>query len=141
MPSIDVHATAGLLDARGEQQLAEELSNIALLAEGLEPNEFLASKAWVFFHRYPEADVLAGNGKPAGKVARIQILTSYGRLSVAARSNLIRETTEILCRIVGDPTQAERTFVLLCDQSEGGWGLAGLTGAPLVAWAAERAQR
>jgi phenylpyruvate tautomerase PptA (4-oxalocrotonate tautomerase family) len=135
MPSIDVHVAAGLLDADSEQKLAEELGKAALRAEGLEPTEFLAGKSWVFFHHYPAADVLTGNGTPAGKVVRVQILTPHGRLGAPARAGLIREVTEIVARVVGDPAQAERTFVLLGETSEGGWGLAGLTGGALVDWA------
>jgi phenylpyruvate tautomerase PptA (4-oxalocrotonate tautomerase family) len=36
-----------------------------------------------------------------------------------------REATEMVARVSGDPTQAGRTWVLLSEAAEGGWGIAG----------------
>lgn len=41
------------------------------------------------------------------------------------QKKLVREVTEIVARISGDPSQAGRTRVLLTEAAEGGWGLAG----------------
>jgi len=139
VPSIDVHAAAGLFSEQGEQTLAKELAKAALRAEGLEPTPFLLAKSWVFFHRYPESAVRTEDGAVAEDAIRIQILTPYGRLGAQARESLIREVSEIVGRVVGDPTQMERTFVLLGETVEGGWGLAGLTGDRLVEWATRHA--
>lgn len=135
MPSIDVYAAAGLFSEQGEQTLAKELGKAALRAEGLEPTPFLLAKSWIFFHRYPESAVRTGTGTVAAGAIRIRILTPYGRLGAQARESLIREVSEIVRRVVGDPAQLERTFVLLGETAEGGWGLAGLTGDRLVEWA------
>jgi len=35
------------------------------------------------------------------------------------------EVTEIVAKISGDPSQSARTWVLLTEAAEGGWGLAG----------------
>jgi phenylpyruvate tautomerase PptA (4-oxalocrotonate tautomerase family) len=37
----------------------------------------------------------------------------------------VAEATEIVARISGDPSQAGRTWVLLTEAAEGGWGIAG----------------
>ena len=37
----------------------------------------------------------------------------------------MKEATEIVTRISGDPTLAARTWVLLTEAAEGGWGLFG----------------
>jgi phenylpyruvate tautomerase PptA (4-oxalocrotonate tautomerase family) len=139
MPSIDVHATAGLFDAQSEEVLAKELAEAALRAEGLQPTDFLVGKSWVFFHRYAASDVRTGSGAAAERAVRIQILTPRGRLGAPERVSLIREISEIVARVAGDPTQVEHTFVLLGETADGGWGLAGLTGEPLVAWATRQA--
>ncbi|MFJ4655381.1 4-oxalocrotonate tautomerase family protein [Nocardia sp. NPDC088792] len=135
MPSIDVHAPVGLFSAESQAVLAEELAGVALRAEGLEPTPFLLEKSWVFFHRHAVEAVRSGLGTAAAGAVRIQILAPYGRLGAQAREKLIQDATEIVVRTTGDPTQAERTFVLIGETAESGWGLAGLTGGSLVAWA------
>ena len=35
------------------------------------------------------------------------------------------EATQIVAKICGDPGQAARTWVLLTEAAEGGWGIAG----------------
>ena len=43
----------------------------------------------------------------------------------AGQKQLVAEAAEIVGRISGDPSQAERTWVLLTEAAEGGWGIAG----------------
>jgi phenylpyruvate tautomerase PptA (4-oxalocrotonate tautomerase family) len=38
---------------------------------------------------------------------------------------VVKELTEIVAAAAGDATQAERTWVLLTESPEGGWGMAG----------------
>jgi phenylpyruvate tautomerase PptA (4-oxalocrotonate tautomerase family) len=139
VPSIDVHSPAGLLSPRGEQELAAELAKAALRAEGLDPSGFLLGMSWVFFHRYQPSDVLTGAGTTAENAVRVLILAPYGRLGPAARQGLIQEVSDAVARVVGDPAQRERTFVLVSETAENGWGLAGLTGRPLAEWARQQA--
>jgi phenylpyruvate tautomerase PptA (4-oxalocrotonate tautomerase family) len=48
-----------------------------------------------------------------------------GVLQRAGQKQLVAEITRIVAKISGDPTQAGRTWVLLTEAVEGGWGLAG----------------
>ena len=43
----------------------------------------------------------------------------------AGQKQLVAEVTRIVAKISGDPTQAGRTWVLLTEAAEGGWGIAG----------------
>ena len=43
----------------------------------------------------------------------------------AGQKRLVAEVTEIVAKISGDPSQSARTWVLLTEAAEGGWGLAG----------------
>jgi len=56
---------------------------------------------------------------------RVQVITPPGALTRDGQKQLVREVTEIVARISGDQTQASRTWVLLTEAAEGGWGLAG----------------
>jgi phenylpyruvate tautomerase PptA (4-oxalocrotonate tautomerase family) len=48
---------------------------------------------------------------------------------------VVRELTDIVEAAAGDPTQADRTRVLIVESPEGGWGINGFasTGADIVA--------
>ena len=48
-----------------------------------------------------------------------------GALNRAGQKQLVAEATQIVAKISGDATQAGRTWVLLTEAAEGGWGLAG----------------
>src|SRR6267154_56997 len=61
----------------------------------------------------------------SARTVRVQIVTPPGVLSRAGQKQLVAEATEIVARISGDPTQAGRTWVLLTEAAEGGWGIAG----------------
>ena len=41
------------------------------------------------------------------------------------QKQLVAEATQIVARIAGDPSQTTRTWVLLTEAAEGGWGIAG----------------
>jgi phenylpyruvate tautomerase PptA (4-oxalocrotonate tautomerase family) len=46
-------------------------------------------------------------------------------LKRSAQKQLVAEATQIVAKISGDPGQAARTWVLLTEAAEGGWGIAG----------------
>ena len=56
---------------------------------------------------------------------RVQILTPPGALTRAGQIQLVKKVTEIVARVSGDSSQNQRTWVLLTEASEGGWGIAG----------------
>src|ERR1700730_836525 len=55
----------------------------------------------------------------------VQIITPPNALSRPGQIQLVREICEIIAKHAGDPSQAERTWVLLTQASEGRWGIAG----------------
>jgi phenylpyruvate tautomerase PptA (4-oxalocrotonate tautomerase family) len=65
----------------------------------------------------------------------VQVLTNVGALDRDKQLALVSRLTEIVASAAGDPTLTERTWVLLTEAPEGGWGLAGHanTNAELVA--------
>jgi phenylpyruvate tautomerase PptA (4-oxalocrotonate tautomerase family) len=62
---------------------------------------------------------------------RVQVLTPVGVLD---REKQLGALTEIVADAAGDPGMAGRTWVLLTESPEGGWGVAGHanTGADLA---------
>ena len=66
---------------------------------------------------------------------RVQVLTPAGVLDRDKQLGVVAELTEIVARGAGDPSLAQRTWVLLTESPEGGWGIGGHanTGADIAA--------
>jgi phenylpyruvate tautomerase PptA (4-oxalocrotonate tautomerase family) len=125
MPMIDVYCVADLFPKGADRQLAEELTRALLRAEGVQtPGPTHLNNTGAYIHRMPEGAVnTAAAG--AARTVRVQILTPPGVLQRAGQKQLVTEVTEIVTKISGDPAQAGRTWVLLTEAAEGGWGIAG----------------
>ena len=65
---------------------------------------------------------------------RVQVLTPAGVLDRDKQLGVVSELTEIVAAAAGDPSLAQRTWVLLTESPDGGWGVAGHanTGADLA---------
>ena len=70
----------------------------------------------------------------------MQVLTNSGALDRDKQLAVVRQLTDIVAAAAGDPALADRTWVLLTEAPEGGWGISGHanTNAELVT--AARAQ-
>jgi phenylpyruvate tautomerase PptA (4-oxalocrotonate tautomerase family) len=86
------------------------------------------------------ADDSLSNVDGDSNYVRVQVLTNSGALDRDKQLALVTSLTEIVACAGEDATLTERTWVLLTEAPEGGWGLAGHanTNAELVA--AARAQ-
>jgi phenylpyruvate tautomerase PptA (4-oxalocrotonate tautomerase family) len=71
---------------------------------------------------------------------RVQVLTNAAALDRDKQLAVVRQFTDLVAAAAGDPSLAGRTWVLLTEAPDGGWGLAGHanTNAELVT--AARAQ-
>src|ERR1700692_2261487 len=125
MPMIDVFAPDDLFPAGTDRQLAEELTSALLRAEGVtRPSAAHLANTAAYIHRLdPRAVHTAGTR--VARTVRVQVLTPPGALNRAGQQSLVADATEIVARIVGDPTQREHTWVLLTEAAEGGWGITG----------------
>jgi phenylpyruvate tautomerase PptA (4-oxalocrotonate tautomerase family) len=56
---------------------------------------------------------------------RVGVLTPSGTLDRDKQLSVVKELTEIVATAAGDPTQAQRTWVLLTESPDGGSGIAG----------------
>jgi phenylpyruvate tautomerase PptA (4-oxalocrotonate tautomerase family) len=125
MPMIDVYAAADLFPAGTDRQLAEELCLALLRAEGVPaPGPTHLNNTGAYVHRMDPNGVHTAAGGGA-RTVRVQVVTPPGVLNRAAQKQLVKEATEIVAKISGDPSQAGRTWVLLTEAAEGGWGIAG----------------
>jgi len=125
MPMIDVYAPADLFPADSDRELAAELTLALLRAEGVpNPTPFHLNNTAAYIHRLAPAAVnTAANG--SARTVRVQVVTPPAAFKREGQKQLVAEATAIVAKISGDPTQAERTWVLLTEAAEGGWGIAG----------------
>ena len=63
------------------------------------------------------------------------MLTPIGVLDPEKQLGVVKELTEIVTAAAGDPSLRDRTWVLITESPEGGWGINGHanTGADIVA--------
>jgi phenylpyruvate tautomerase PptA (4-oxalocrotonate tautomerase family) len=125
MPMIDVYAAADLFPAGSDRQLGHELTMAVLRAEGVSaPGPFHLNNTAAYIHRMDPTAVHTA-ATEAARTVRVQVITPPAALSRDGQKQLVKEITEVVSRISGDPTQAGRTWVLLTEAAEGGWGLSG----------------
>src|SRR6202042_1185781 len=86
-----------------------------------------------FIHDLP-ADSLS-NVDGDSNYVRVQVLTPAGVLDREKQLGVVRELTDIVAAAAGDPSVSERTWVLITESPEGGWGINGHanTGADIAA--------
>ena len=125
MPMIDVYAPADLFPADADAELGTELTHAVLRAEGhteaVIPAFFTENTA-AFVHRLPMVTTAAS---PQARSVRIQVITPPNSLNREGQRRLTEEATKIVARIAGDETLVARTWVIITEAAEGGWGLAG----------------
>jgi phenylpyruvate tautomerase PptA (4-oxalocrotonate tautomerase family) len=125
MPMIDVYVPSDLFPDDADREVAHDLTLALLRAEGVQqPAPVQLNNTAAYIHRLsPKAVHTAGTA--SARTVRIQVLTPPGALNRAGQKSFVTDATAIVARIAGDPTQAARTWVLLTEAAEGGWGIAG----------------
>jgi phenylpyruvate tautomerase PptA (4-oxalocrotonate tautomerase family) len=122
---IDVYAPADLFPAGTDRALAQELTAALLRAEGVaSPGPTHLNNTGAYIHRMPPSAVHTA-ATDAARTVRVQVVTPPGVLTRAGQKQLVAEATQIVAKIANDPTQVARTWILLTEAAEGGWGIAG----------------
>jgi phenylpyruvate tautomerase PptA (4-oxalocrotonate tautomerase family) len=136
MPMIDVYAVAGTFGDK--RTLARDLASAVMRWEQVPPIALFRENTAAFIHDLSDGAISDVNGD--GEHVRVQVLTPVGTLDRDKQLGVVKELTEIVAGAAGDPALAERTWVLLSEAPEGGWGMAGhaYTGEEIAA--AARAQ-
>jgi phenylpyruvate tautomerase PptA (4-oxalocrotonate tautomerase family) len=125
MPMIDVFAPANMFPDDADRAIGEELTLAVLRAEGVQhPVPFQLDNTAAFIHRMPASAVQTAASADA-RVVRVQVVTPPGALSREGQRTLVKEATEIVARHATDNEQGKRTWVVLTEAAEGGWGIAG----------------
>lgn len=131
MPMIDVYATVGTF--RDRKSLAKDLAAAVMRWEKVPAISLFKNNTAAFVHDLP-ADSIS-NVAGESNYVRVQVLTPVGVLDRDKQLGVVRELTDIVAAAAGDPTLTERTWVLITESPEGGWGIRGHanTGADIAA--------
>ena len=121
MPMIDVYATAGTF--ADKHQLAIDLATAVMTIEQVPNIPMFRQNTAAFIHELPAGDL--GNVDGDTNYVRIQVLTNAGALDREKQLAVVSQLTDLVAAAAGDPTQVARTWVLLTEAVEGGWGLSG----------------
>ena len=121
MPMIDVYAAAGTFE--DPHQLAVDLAATLMQVEQVPDIPMFRQNTAAFIHDLP-ADHLANVDGDATYV-RVQVLTNAGALNRDKQLATVERLTSIVATAAADPGIADRTWVLLTEAPDGGWGLSG----------------
>ncbi|MDT5233650.1 MAG: hypothetical protein QOI39_4150 [Mycobacterium sp.] len=121
MPMIDVYATEGTFKRKHE--LAQELARAVMRWEQVPEIPLFFENTAAFIHDLP-ADAISNAGGESNYV-RVQVLTPVHVLDRNKQLGVVKELTEIVVAAAGDPGLADRTWVLITESPEGGWGIDG----------------
>jgi phenylpyruvate tautomerase PptA (4-oxalocrotonate tautomerase family) len=130
MPMIDVYARRGTFEDRAPW-LAGSAATL-MEVEGVPSIPLFRQNTAAFIHETTLANVDGQDDR-----VRVQMLTNAGALDRDEQLIAVRRLTDVVAEAAGDPGLVERTWVILTETYDGGWGIAGHanTNAELVALA------
>jgi phenylpyruvate tautomerase PptA (4-oxalocrotonate tautomerase family) len=135
MPMIDVYSPTGTFSDKN--RVAQDLARAVMRWEAVPEIPLFADNTAAFIHNLPPDAISNAAGR--GDYVRVQVLTPAGLLDRDKQLGVVKELTEIVARAADDPTLAQRTWVLLTESPEGGWGIAGHANTQADITAAARA--
>jgi phenylpyruvate tautomerase PptA (4-oxalocrotonate tautomerase family) len=121
MPMIDVYAPTGTFSDK--HALAQSLAAAVMRWEQVPEISLFADNTAAFVHDLPADSISNVTGR--SDYVRVQVLTPVGVLDREKQLGVVRELTEIVAAAAGDPTLTGRTWVLITESPEGGWGING----------------
>jgi phenylpyruvate tautomerase PptA (4-oxalocrotonate tautomerase family) len=121
MPMIDVYAAQGTF--ADKHTLAQNLAQAVMRWEQVPAIPLFSDNTAAFIHDLP-ADAIA-NAAGASNYIRVQVLTPLNVLDRGKQLGVVKELTEIVATAAGDPSYTKRTWVLITESPEGGWGIDG----------------
>lgn len=121
MPMIDVTAAPGTFsDKKG---LAKALAEAMMRWEGVPAIPLFLDNTAAFVHDLDPGAFSNAAGR--SDHVRVEILTPEGVLDRAKKLGVVKEMTDIVADAAADPGLAARTWVLISESPDGGWGIGG----------------
>jgi phenylpyruvate tautomerase PptA (4-oxalocrotonate tautomerase family) len=111
----------------------KDLAAAVMRWEQVPPLALFEQNTAAFIHDLPTDSLSNVTGD--SNYVRVQVLTPAGVLDRDKQLGVVKELTEIVAAAAGDPTLTQRTWVLITESPDGGWGINGHanTGADIAA--------
>ncbi|MDB5180225.1 MAG: hypothetical protein JWN12_857 [Candidatus Saccharibacteria bacterium] len=121
MPMIDIYAVSGTF--KDTKKLATDAAVIIKTIEGVPDIPMFRKNTAGFVHELPVGSL--SNIDDDENYVRVQVLTNKGALDRDKQIEVVKQLTDLIATAAGDDTLKERTWVLLTEAVDGGWGLLG----------------
>lgn len=121
MPMIDIYAAKGTF--ADPHKLAIDAASIVKTVEQVPDIPMFRKNTAAFVHELPIEAIANVDGD--SNYVRVQVLTNSGALDRDKQIAVVRQLTDLVAEAAGDSSLTERTWVLLTEASQGGWGLWG----------------
>ena len=121
MPMIDVYAASGTF--ADPHQLASSLARTLMTIEQVPDIPLFRQNTAAFVHDLRGEAI--SNVEGQSNYVKVQVLTNAGALDGDKQLAVVRQFTDLVADAAGDPSLSERTWVLLTEAVDGGWGLGG----------------
>ena len=121
MPMIDVYAAAGTF--ADKHRLATDLATAVMTVEQVPNIPMFRKNTAAFVHDLPAEGISNVDGD--SNYVRVQVLTNAGALNRDKQLAVVSQLTQIIAQAAADSTIVDRTWVLLTEAYDGGWGLKG----------------
>jgi phenylpyruvate tautomerase PptA (4-oxalocrotonate tautomerase family) len=118
---IDVYAVAGTFT--DPHRLARDIAAAVMRWEQVPDLPLFTNNTAAFIHDLDPAAL--SNVAGESNYVRVQVLTPVGVLDREKQLGVVKELTDIVATAADEPELRERTWVLLTESPEGGWGIAG----------------
>jgi phenylpyruvate tautomerase PptA (4-oxalocrotonate tautomerase family) len=121
MPMIDVYARSGTFSNR--HKLAVDLATTLMAIEGVPDIPLFRRNTAAFVHELDDESLSNVDGDSS--YVRIQVLTNADALNRDKQLAVVAQLTALVAAASSDQGLADRTWVLLTEAPDGGWGLSG----------------
>ena len=121
MPMIDVYAAAGTF--ADPHAVARDVAAAVMRWESVPDLHLFRENTAGFVHELAAGALSDVDGN--SDHIRVQVLTPVGVLDRDKQLGVVRELTDIVVAAAGDPDLEARTWVLIHESPDGGWGIGG----------------
>ncbi len=121
MPMIDIYAAKGTFSDTAE--LATSAAATMMQVEGVPDIPMFRKNTAAFVHEAASGAIANVDGDE--DYVRVQVLTNKGALDRDKQLAVVEQLTDLVATAAGDPSLKTRTWVLLTEAEDGGWGLWG----------------
>jgi phenylpyruvate tautomerase PptA (4-oxalocrotonate tautomerase family) len=118
---IDVYALAGTFS--DTKKLATDLAATLMRIEGVPDIPMFRQNTSAFIHEFRVGS--ASNVEGDDTRVRVQVLTNAGALDREKQLAVVEEFSQLVAKAAGNDDLKQRTWVLLTESVDGGWGLWG----------------